>query len=60
LRKLTDTADFLYVADCKLCSAQNLRHITEHGGRFVTVIPATWASSQFYQWLRTTMRLGWS
>jgi transposase len=54
LRKLTGRADFLYVADCKLCSAQNLRHITEQGGRFVTVIPATWGEhAQFYEWLRT-------
>ena len=54
LRKLTGTADFLYVADCKLCSAQNLRHITEHDGRFVTVMPATWSEhAQFYEWLRT-------
>jgi len=54
LCKLTGTPDFLYVADCKLCSAQNLRHITEHGGRFVTVIPATWSEhAQFHQWLRT-------
>lgn len=53
LRKLTGTADFLYVADCKLCSAQNLRHISEHDGRFVTVIPATWGEhAQFYQWLQ--------
>jgi transposase len=54
LHKLTGTADFLYVADCKLCSAQNLRHITEHSGRFVTVIPATWGEhAQFYEWLRS-------
>jgi transposase len=54
LRKLTGAADFLYVADCKLCSTQNLRHITEHGGHFVTVIPATWSEHvQFYEWVRT-------
>lgn len=53
LCRLSGTADFLYVADCKLCSAQNLGHITRHGGRFVTVIPATWREhAQFHEWLR--------
>jgi transposase len=54
LRKLSDTAAFLYVADCKLCTEGNLTHIALHGGRFVTVIPATWREhAQFYEWLRT-------
>ena len=54
LRKLTGTADFLYVADCKLASAQNLSHIATHGGRFVTVIPDTWREhGQFHTWLRS-------
>ena len=39
LRELTERADFLYVADCKLASAENLRHITRNGGRFVTILP---------------------
>lgn len=54
LRKLTGGADFLYVADCKLCTNQNLAHIASHGGRFVTVIPATWREhAQFHAWLRS-------
>jgi transposase len=54
LRKLTGSADFLYVADCKLCTNQNLAHIASHGGRFVTVIPATWREhAQFDAWLRS-------
>lgn len=54
LRKITGNAAFLYVADCKLCTVSNLSHIALHGGRFVTVIPATWAEhAQFYEWLRT-------
>jgi transposase len=32
-------ADFLYVADCKLASSENLRYIATRGGRFVTVLP---------------------
>jgi transposase len=54
LCKLTGTPEFLYVADCKLCSAPNLSYIHQHGGRFVTVIPATWREhTQFHEWLRT-------
>lgn len=54
LRKLSGTANFLYVADCKLCSTKNLAHIARQGGRFVTVIPATWREhADFHEWLRT-------
>jgi transposase len=54
LRQVSGTAAFLYVADCKLCTTANLAHIALHGGRFVTVIPATWREhAQFHAWLRT-------
>lgn len=54
LRQLTGAADFLYVADSKLCSAGNLGHIARHGGRFVTVMPATWREhATFHEWLLT-------
>jgi transposase len=39
LRQLVGGPGFLYVADCKLASAENLAHIARHGGRFVTVMP---------------------
>lgn len=35
---LTGRADFLYVADTKLASRENLDHIDSRGGRFVTVL----------------------
>jgi transposase len=41
LAQLAGTPDFLYVADCKLASRDNLRHIAARGGRFLTVLPAT-------------------
>ncbi|MGE0760624.1 MAG: IS1634 family transposase [Pirellulaceae bacterium] len=41
LAQLAATPDFLYVADCKLASRENLRHIAARGGRFLTVLPAT-------------------
>src|SRR5271169_5240237 len=39
LYQLIGHADFLYVADCKLASRENLSHIATRGGRFVTVLP---------------------
>jgi transposase len=41
LRELTQRADFLYVADCKLASTANLKAIHQRGGRFITVLPRT-------------------
>lgn len=39
LRQMTGTTDFLYIADCKLASAENLGHIAREGGRFITILP---------------------
>lgn len=39
--QLVGSPDFLYVADCKLASEENLDHIARSGGRFVTVMPRT-------------------
>ena len=39
LKKLSGKSDFLYVADCKLCSRKSLAHIDKQGGRFITVLP---------------------
>ena len=39
LRTLLGKEDFIYVADCKLCSQNNLVYISENGGYFITVVP---------------------
>ena len=39
LRTLLEKEDFIYVADCKLCSQSNLAHISENGGFFITIVP---------------------
>lgn len=39
LRSLLDKEDFIYVADCKLCSLENLGHISANGGFFITIVP---------------------
>jgi transposase len=38
---LADRRDFLYVADCKLATADNMAYVHQHGGRFLTLIPRT-------------------
>jgi len=37
LRKITGCTDFLYVADCKLCTDEQLSYIVSQGGRVVTI-----------------------
>jgi transposase len=39
LRTLLGREDFIYVADCKLCSQANLTHISRNGGHFITIVP---------------------
>ena len=39
LRTLLEKEDFIYIADCKLCSQKNLTHISGHGGHFITIVP---------------------
>jgi len=41
LCELTGRRAFLYVADCKLATAENMAHIHQHGGRFLTILPRT-------------------
>jgi len=39
LRKLLSKEAFIYVADCKLCTLENLAKIAKNGGQFITIIP---------------------
>jgi transposase len=41
LGKLTGRRDFLYVADCKLATTENMAYIHRHGGRFLSILPRT-------------------
>lgn len=52
LRHLVGSADFLYIADCKLCSRRALSYIHAQGGRFITVLPRTRKEdARFRHWL---------
>lgn len=52
LRDLVGHPEFVYVADSKLCTRENLRHIDERGGRFVTILPRSRKEdARFREWL---------
>ncbi len=54
LREFLGESDFIYIADCKLCSQKNLDHIHEHGGIFITIVPKNRSDvKQFYEFLKT-------
>ena len=55
VRRLAGKADFLYVADCKVCTSRQLGYIVRHGGRVITLLPQTWTEvRQFKDTLRNT------
>ncbi len=39
LRNFLSKEDFLYIADSKLCTGDNLSHIDKSGGKFITILP---------------------
>lgn len=41
LAELVQRPDFVYVADCKLATTENMNEIARQQGRFITVLPAT-------------------
>jgi transposase len=54
LKTVAGRADFLYVADSKLCSRENMDHIDRAGGRFVTVLPRNRGEDEdFRKWIQT-------
>ena len=51
---LLGRADFLYVADSKLCSREAMGHIAAAGGRFVTVLPRSRSEDRWFRdWAQT-------
>ncbi len=49
LCRLVGRPDFLYVADCKLASAENMAYVHQHQGRFLTVLPRTRAEDRVFR-----------
>jgi transposase len=59
LRQLVGSARFLYVADSKLCTRENLKHIHHNGGTFITIMPRTRKEDGLFKdWLQTNSP-GW-
>ena len=59
LCKLTGRRDFLYVADCKLATADNMAYIHRHGGRFVSVLPRTRSEDAAFRAAIRDGRVSW-
>ena len=47
--QLIGHANFLYVADCKLCTRENMSYIADRQGRFLTVLPRTRAETDWFR-----------
>ena len=60
LRDIIGKSDFLYVADCKLCSSKNLKYIDSEGGRFITVVPRTNKEDSWFRDYIQTNKVNWS
>lgn len=57
IREITSDPGFLYVADSKLCTDEQLNYIVTHGGRAVTIIPETWdEATSFKETLRKSKK----
>jgi transposase len=48
-RDLLGHADFLYVADSKLCTRDNMNYISDRHGRFLTVMPRTRSEDTWFR-----------
>ena len=59
LCQLTGRRDFLYVADCKLASSENMAYLHQHQGRFVTVLPRTRGEDAAFRTLLAKGQVAW-
>jgi transposase len=59
LRRIVGHADFLYVADSKLCTRENMSHISTGKGRFLTVMPRSRSEDGFFKDYLQSHALSW-
>lgn len=59
LCQLTGRRDFLYVADCKLATSENMAYLHQRQGRFVTVLPRTRAEDGAFRELVAKGQVSW-
>jgi transposase len=54
LQRLVGNPHFLYVADCKLCTSDNMRYIDSQHGSFITVLPKNRKEVDWFrEWIST-------
>lgn len=54
LRRITGRSDFIYVADSKLCTREQMTYIAKEGGRFISVLPETRKECEWFKtWFRS-------
>jgi transposase len=59
LCQLTGRRDFLYVADCKLATSENMAYLHQRQGRFATVLPRTRAEDAAFRDLVEKGQVAW-
>jgi transposase len=59
LCQLTGRRDFLYVADCKLATSENMAYLHQRQGRFVTVLPRTRAEDGAFRAMVAKGQVAW-
>lgn len=59
LCQLTGRRDFLYVADCKLATRENMAYVHQHQGRFITVLPRTRSEDDAFRALIAAGQVTW-
>jgi len=62
LRHHLQRTDFLYVADSKVATIDNMRHIDQYGGRFISILPATRKEVRHFkeQLMQTPQSVEWT
>jgi transposase len=59
LCQVTGRRDFLYVADCKLATSENMAYLHQRQGRFVTVLPRTRGEDGDFRTLVAKGQVAW-
>jgi transposase len=59
LCRLTGRRDFLYVADCKLATTENMAYVHQRQGRFLTVLPRTRSEDKAFRDLLAKGQVQW-
>jgi transposase len=59
VQSLLQKSDFIYVADSKLATLGNLTSIHAYGGKFVTIMPRTWAEEKEFKGRVKDKKVSW-